>query len=183
MPVARSVITLRPAPIPLTLRNYMSTPQIDRIAVGETAPNFTATIQDGSELTLSDHRGAWVALYFYPKDDTPGCTKQACNLRDGLESLKEHGITVVGVSEDDVESHEAFAEKYDLPFPIVADPDHEVLGAYGVYGERSMYGNTFLGTARTTYLIDPEGTIRHVFKRPKTGDHTAEILKKYEGLK
>jgi thioredoxin-dependent peroxiredoxin len=160
----------------------MSTPQIERIDVGETAPDFTGTIQDGSEITLSDHRGSWVALYFYPKDDTPGCTKQACNLRDGMERLKEHGITVIGVSEDDVASHEAFAGKYELPFPIVADPDHQVLDAYGVYGERSMYGNTFLGTARTTYLIDSEGVIRHVFKRPKTGNHTTEILEKYDGL-
>ena len=160
----------------------MSTPQIERIDVGETAPDFTGTIQDGSEITLSDHRGSWVALYFYPKDDTPGCTKQACNLRDGMGRLKEHGITVIGVSEDDVASHEAFAGKYELPFPIVADPDHQVLDAYGVYGERSMYGNTFLGTARTTYLIDSEGVIRHVFKRPKTGNHTAEILEKYDGL-
>jgi peroxiredoxin Q/BCP len=161
----------------------MSTQQIDRLDVGETAPDFTAPTQDGSSLTLSDYRGSWVALYFYPKDDTPGCTKQACNLRDGMAELKEHGVSVVGVSEDDVESHEAFADKYDLPFPIVADPDHDVLDAYGVYGERNMYGNTFLGTARTTYLIDPDGVIRHVFKRPKTSDHTAEILKKLEKAK
>lgn len=160
----------------------MSTPQIERIPVGQPAPDFTGQIQDGSDLTLSDYRGSWVALYFYPKDDTPGCTKQACNLRDGMASLEEHGIKVIGVSEDDVDSHEEFAEKYNLPFPIVADPEHEVLDAYGVYGERSMYGNTFLGTARTTYLIDPDGVVRHVFKRPKTSDHTAEILKKYEGM-
>jgi peroxiredoxin Q/BCP len=99
-----------------------------------------------------------------------------------MSDLSEHGVRVIGVSEDDVESHSDFADKYDLPFPIVADPEHEILDQYGVYGERNMYGNTFLGTARTTYLIDPDGVIRHVFKRPKTGDHTAEILKKLEGL-
>lgn len=161
----------------------MATQQINRLESGETAPDFTAPTQDGSTLSLSDYRGQWVALYFYPKDDTPGCTKQACNLRDGIGTLEDEGVAVVGVSEDDVDSHEAFAEKYDLPFPIVADPDHDVLDAYGVYGERSMYGNTFMGTARTTYLIDPDGVIRHVFKRPKTGDHTAEILSKLDGLK
>jgi len=163
-------------------RISMSNPQIARIEVGEPAPDFSGPTQDGSAITLSEYRGEWVALYFYPKDDTPGCTKQACNLRDGMSDLSEHGVRVIGVSEDDVESHSDFADKYDLPFPIVADPEHKILDQYGVYGERNMYGNTFLGTARTTYLIDPDGVIRHVFKRPKTGDHTAEILKKLEGL-
>lgn len=156
--------------------------KIDRLSVGNEAPNFTAPIQDGSQLTLSDYRGRWVALYFYPKDATPGCTKQACNLRDGFDDLKDRDVAVIGVSEDDVESHEDFAAKHDLPFPIVADPGHAVLNAYGVYGERSMYGNTFQGTARTTYLIDPGGVIRHVFKRPKTSAHVEEILSKLDGM-
>jgi peroxiredoxin Q/BCP len=155
---------------------------IDRLEPGREAPDFDAPTQAGDTLRLSDYRGQWVALYFYPKDGTPGCTKQACNLRDGESRLKQAGITVIGVSEDDVSSHEAFADEYDLPFPLVADPDHDVLNAYGVYGERNMYGNTFMGTKRTTYLIDPGGIIRHVFKRPKTGEHTAEILKKFEAL-
>ena len=153
---------------------------IDRLEPGQEAPDFEAPTQTGDTLRLSDYRGQWVALYFYPKDDTPGCTKQACNLRDGEMQLKQAGIAVIGVSEDDTASHEAFADKYDLPFPLVADPDHDVLNAYGVYGERNMYGNTFMGTKRTTYLIDPDGIVRHVFKRPKTGEHTAEILKKFE---
>lgn len=156
---------------------------IDRLDVGTAAPDFTAPTQDGSDVTLSDFRGQWVALYFYPKDDTPGCTKQACSLRDGYARLQEAGVAVIGVSEDDVESHEAFAAKHDLPFPLVADPDHDVLNAFGVYGERNMYGNTFMGTKRTTYLIDPEGVIRHVFKRPKTKVHDAEILEKLDGLR
>jgi len=155
---------------------------IDRLEPGQEAPDFDAPTQTGDSLRLSDYRGQWVALYFYPKDDTPGCTKQACNLRDGEAELQGAGIAVIGVSEDDVDAHEAFAAKYDLPFPLVADPEHAVLDAYGVYGERQMYGNTFMGTARTTYLIDPDGVIRHVFKRPKTGAHTAEILKKFEAL-
>jgi peroxiredoxin Q/BCP len=155
---------------------------IDRLDVGTEAPNFTAPTQDGTSISLRDYHGEWVVLYFYPKDDTPGCTTQACNLRDGYTRLQEEGLAVIGVSEDDVASHEDFATKHDLPFPLVADPDHEVLNAYGVYGERSMFGNTFMGTKRTTYLIDPEGVIRHVFKRPKTDAHTDEVLEKYEAL-
>jgi peroxiredoxin Q/BCP len=155
---------------------------IDRLDVGQEAPDFTAAIQDGTSLTLSDYHGEWVVLYFYPKDDTPGCTAQACNLRDGYQALQDAGLTVIGVSEDDATSHEAFADAHDLPFPLVADPDHAVLNAYGVYGERSMFGNTFMGTKRTTYLIDPEGMIRHVFKRPKTDAHTQEVLRTFERL-
>lgn len=155
---------------------------IERLTPGQAAPDFEAPTQTGNTVRLSDFRGQWVALYFYPKDDTPGCTKQACNLRDGEARLQDAGITVIGVSADDVASHEAFADKYDLPFPLVADPEHTILEAYGVYGERQMYGNTFMGTARTTYLIDPDGVIQHVFKRPKTGSHTEEILGKFEAL-
>jgi len=155
---------------------------IERLEPGQEAPDFEAPIQAGDTLRLSDYRGQWVALYFYPKDGTPGCTKQACNLRDGEAQLQQEGIVVIGVSEDDVSSHEQFADEHDLPFPLVADPDHEVLNAYGVYGERTMYGNTFMGTKRTTYLIDPDGVVRHVFKRPKTDDHTTEILSKFEVL-
>ena len=140
---------------------------------GERAPDFEAPTQTGEPLRLSDLRGRPVALYFYPKDDTPGCTKQACNLRDDYAALQEAGI---GVSGDEVASHERFAEKYDLPFPLVADPDHEILNAYGVWGERSLYGKKVTGTKRTTFLIGGDGTIRHVFKRPKTAEHAQEIL-------
>ena len=160
----------------------MATPQIDRLEVGDKAPDFTAPTQYGIPLSLSEYRGQWVALYFYPKDGTPGCTKQACNLRDGSKELDAAGVKVIGVSEDDAASHQDFAEEHDLPFPLVADPDREVLTDYGVYGERSMYGNTFMGTKRTTYLIDPDGIIRHVFKAPKTERHTGEILDKLKSL-
>jgi peroxiredoxin Q/BCP len=160
-----------------------STPQIDRLAPGTPAPDFTAPTQHGTTLSLSDYRGQWVALYFYPKDDTPGCTKQACNLRDHVGDLDAEGVAVVGVSGDDVGSHEAFAQKYDLPFPLVADPGRAIQDAYGVYGERTLYGKKIVGLKRTTYLIDPEGVVRHVFKRPKTDDHAAEILRKLDKVK
>lgn len=148
--------------------------------VGQPAPDFEGRTQDGDTVRLSDYRGRKLALYFYPKDDTPGCTKQACSLRDDYSKLLDHGIAVVGVSADDVDSHARFAEKYELPFPLVADPEHRVLKAYGVRGERNLYGRTFMGTKRTTFLIDEEGTIHHIFKRPNTGAHAQEILEKFK---
>lgn len=148
-------------------------------AAGQAAPSFAGQTQTGETIRLADYQGQKVALYFYPKDDTPGCTKQACNLRDHDARLREAGIAVIGVSPDEVDSHAAFAEKYRLPFPLVADPEREILNAYGVWGERNLYGNKFMGVKRTTFLIDEAGQIVHVFKRPKVADHTAEILKKF----
>ena len=145
---------------------------------GEEAPDVQGITQSGETLRLSDLRGRPVALYFYPKDDTPGCTKQACNLRDEYGALQEAGVAVVGVSGDDTASHERFAEKYSLPFPLLADPEHEILNAYGVWGERNLYGKKFMGVKRTTFLIGPDGMIQHVFKRPKTDAHAQEILAK-----
>jgi peroxiredoxin Q/BCP len=147
---------------------------------GTPAPDFEGRIQDGSVIRLSDYRGRKVALYFYPADDTPGCTKQACNLRDDYRRLLDRGIAVIGVSADDIASHARFADKYDLPFPLVSDPEHHILNLYGVWGEKSLYGRTVVGTKRTTFIIDEEGIIRSVIKRPKTGDHANEILKKVE---
>jgi len=149
---------------------------------GDPAPDFTAATGSGDTITLSDHRSEWVLLYFYPKDNTPGCTKQACNLRDNFALLKDEGVTVIGVSGDDEASHERFAGKYDLPFPLVADTDRAVMEQYGVWGEKNFYGKKSMGIKRTTFLIDPEGTVRHVFKRPKTGEHTEEVLAKREAL-
>lgn len=148
------------------------------LEVGTEAPDFTSTTHDGTEVSLAAHRGRRVALYFYPKDATPGCTKQACNLRDELARLGEHEIDVIGVSPDDLASHEKFAAKHELTFPLVADPDHEIIDAYGVWGEKKNYGKTYMGLARTTFLIDPDGVIQHVFKRPKVADHAAEIISK-----
>lgn len=147
--------------------------------VGEKAPSFKGKTQDGDTISLSDYRGRKVALYFYPKDDTPGCTKQACNLRDGYQVLLDAGIAVIGVSTDDVASHSKFAEKYELPFPLVADAEHKVVTMYGVYGEKNLYGRKFMGTKRTTFLIDENGTVVHVFKRPKVKEHTSEILDRF----
>jgi peroxiredoxin Q/BCP len=153
----------------------------DMPEAGTAAPDFEGVTQTGETIRLSDFRGAPVALYFYPKDDTPGCTKQACNLRDHSADLAEHGVQVVGVSGDPVESHERFAAKYDLPFPLVADPDRSIMEAYGVYGEKSFYGKLVVGVKRTTFLIGADGVVRHVFKRPKTDRHAEEILGKLHG--
>lgn len=146
---------------------------------GQQAPDFEAPAQDGSTVRLSDYRGRKVALYFYPKDDTPGCTTQSCNLRDNYGLLLSKGIAIIGVSADDVDSHKAFADKFSLPFPLVADPDKRIVNEYGVWGERNLYGNKFMGIKRTTFLIDEEGKIVHVFKRPKVEDHASEILTKF----
>lgn len=150
-------------------------------SVGDTAPLFEGKTQDGEVVRLADYRGRKVALYFYPKDDTPGCTKQACNLRDGFQDLLDAGIAVIGVSPDAVDSHRKFADKYELPFPLVADPEHEILAQYGVWGPKNLYGRIFGGVHRTTFLIDEDGVIRHVFKRPNVQGHTAEILEKAAG--
>lgn len=148
------------------------------LEAGVRAPAFTATTFDGQKIKLTDYKGKKVALYFYPKDATPGCTKQACNLRDNVEPLTEAGIAVIGVSPDANDSHEKFATKHELPFPLIADPDHKIIDKYGVWGEKQNYGKTYMGLQRTTFLIDENGKIMHVFKRPKTTDHAAEILSK-----
>ncbi|MCL4167273.1 UNVERIFIED_CONTAM: hypothetical protein GTU68_064490, partial [Idotea baltica] len=146
------------------------------LEVGVKAPAFTATTFAGQKVKLADYKGTKVALYFYPKDATPGCTKQACNLRDNIDDLTAAGIAVIGVSPDDNTSHEKFATKHELSFPLIADPDRKIIEKYGVWGEKQNYGKTYMGLQRTTFLIDEAGKIQHVFKRPKTNDHTAEIL-------
>lgn len=145
--------------------------------VGTPAPLFTGVTQTGEPIRLVDYRGRKVALYFYPKDDTPGCTKQACSLRDGWSALAGAGIEVIGVSADQAGTHARFAEKYALPFPLVADPDHEVLNLYGTWGERNRYGIRSMGILRTTFLIDEEGRIRKVIRRPDVNDHAEEVLR------
>ncbi len=150
----------------------------DRLEPGTPAPDFTAPTQDGT-LTLSDLRPARVALYFYPKDDTPGCTKQACSLRDGSAELKAAGVTVIGVSADDTASHGRFAEKYDLSFPLVVDEGNRIATAYGIFGERTLYGRKVIGVQRTTFLVDENGVIADVIKRPKVDEHAAEVLRRF----
>ena len=145
---------------------------------GDPAPPFEGRDQHGRTVRLSDFAGRTLALYVYPKDDTPGCTKQACNLRDHTAELEAAGVAIVGVSADSVESHAAFADKYDLPFPLLADPDREIIEAYGAWGEKSFYGKRSVGIKRTTVLVGPDGRVLHVFRRPKTDRHAAEILAK-----
>lgn len=146
------------------------------LAAGTAAPDFSATDQHGNPVRLSDFTGRKLVLFFYPKDDTPGCTKEACNLRDNYEALQAAGYAIVGVSVDDEASHLKFIEKYSLPFPLLADTDHAIVEAYGVWGEKNMYGKKFMGTSRVTYVIDAEGTIAHVFKKVDTENHAAQIL-------
>lgn len=146
------------------------------LKTGDAAPDFAAQNQNGDTIRLSDFRGQKVVLYFYPKDDTPGCTKEACNLRDNHEALREAGYTVLGVSVDPVASHQKFIEKYQLPFDLLADPDKQIVEAYGVWKEKNMYGKKYWGTARTTFLINEEGTIDKIFKKVKSAEHAAQIL-------
>ena len=148
------------------------------LEAGTKAPDFSATTFSGDTVSLSDYAGKMLALYFYPKDATPGCTAQACNLRDNLELLAGHDVAVIGVSPDDDASHEKFSTKHELPFPLIADPDHKLIGPYGVWGEKQNYGKTYMGLQRTTFLIDGDGVIKHVFKRPKTKAHAEEVISK-----
>ncbi len=140
------------------------------------APEFTLRTDADEEVSLEDFRGRKVVLYFYPKDDTPGCTKEACAFRDAHDEYEARGVTVLGVSPDTVASHRKFRSKYDLPFTLLADPDHEVAERYGVWKEKSMYGRTYMGVDRTTFLIDEEGRIAKVFPKVRPEGHAAEIL-------
>jgi peroxiredoxin Q/BCP len=143
---------------------------------GKKAPAFTAKDQNEKSHKLSDYKGQWVALYFYPKDNTPTCSTQACNLRDNIALLKKNKVQVLGVSPDDAKSHKKFEEKFDLPFPLLIDADKKIMEKYGVWGEKQMYGRTYMGVKRTTYLINEEGKIAHVFLKPKSKEHAEEIL-------
>jgi peroxiredoxin Q/BCP len=147
---------------------------------GDAAPDFESRDAEGNTVKLSDLRGQKVALYFYPKDDTPGCTKEACSLRDGHSELTRRGIKVIGVSTDDEKSHRKFAEKYSLPFTLLADTDHKVAERYGVYGEKQFMGKTYMGVSRKTFLIDEQGRVRKVFDKVNVDEHADEVLKAFE---
>jgi thioredoxin-dependent peroxiredoxin len=144
--------------------------------VGEKAPAFRTMDQDGEKISLEDFRGRKVVLYFYPKDDTPGCTKEACAFRDEFAAFRRRKVEVLGVSVDDEKSHEKFARKFSLPFRLLADPDRKIVNAYGVWGEKSMYGRKYMGTHRVTYLIDEKGKVAAVWPKVKPETHAAEIL-------
>ncbi len=146
------------------------------LSVGAAAPDFEASDQNGRTVRLSELRSKKVILYFYPKDDTPGCTKEACGFRDGYQALQAAGYVVLGVSADDVASHKRFAEKYNLPFSLLADPERKIIKAYGAWGTKNMYGKTYEGTLRVTYIIDENGHIAAVFPKVKPETHAQEIL-------
>jgi peroxiredoxin Q/BCP len=143
---------------------------------GSKAPIFKAVDQDGKAISLADYKGKKVILYFYPKDDTPGCTAQACNLRDNYSLLVKKGYQVIGVSTDSVKSHKKFEEKFQLPFPLISDEDKKIVDKYNLWGEKKFMGRTYMGTTRTTFLIDETGKIVKIIAKPDTANHTEEVL-------
>ncbi len=150
------------------------------LSEGSKAPAFKGKDQNNQNVSLADFKGKKVVIYFYPEDDTPTCTLQACNLRDNFSLLKKKGIVVLGISPDEVKKHKKFEDKYELPFTLVADPTHSIIDKYGVWGEKNLYGRRYMGLHRTTFLIDEKGIIQKIFLKPKSKQHTEEILKAWE---
>ncbi|MBK7712825.1 MAG: thioredoxin-dependent thiol peroxidase [Bacteroidales bacterium] len=146
---------------------------------GSKAPQFEGIDQDGKAVKLSDLAGKKIVLYFYPKDNTPGCTAEACNLRDNYDSLIKQGFIVIGVSPDSEKSHKGFAGKFSLPFPLIADTSKKIMNDYGVWGEKKMYGRSYMGVIRTTFIIDEKGIIEKIIEKVDTSGHTAQIFKLY----
>jgi peroxiredoxin Q/BCP len=147
---------------------------------GQKAPFFQGKDQNGNNISLDDFRGKKLVLYFYPKDNTPGCTNEACNLRDNYDDLIERGFAIVGVSPDSEKSHQKFAGKHNLPFPLIADTEKKILSDYGAWGEKKMYGKSFMGVLRKTFIINEEGLIEDVIKKVDTKNHADQIYKLYE---
>ena len=154
----------------------MAKPLELKLSAGKMAPDFTAATQDGRRISLSDFKGQNVILYFYPKDDTPGCTKEACAFRDEFSAFKKQGAVVIGVSTDSAKSHARFAEKYKLPFTLVSDEDRAIVQAYGVWGEKRFMGRKYLGTHRITFLIGRDGRIKQVWPEVKPQEHVPQVL-------
>jgi thioredoxin-dependent peroxiredoxin len=146
------------------------------LKIGDKAPQFEQKDQNGNIVKLSDFAGKKVVLYFYPKDDTPGCTAQACNLNENLPAMKAKGFEIIGVSVDGEKAHQKFIKKYDLKFTLLSDEDHQMVESYGVWVEKSMYGKTYMGTARTTFIIDEQGIITDIISKVDTKNHTEQIL-------
>ncbi len=144
---------------------------------GDKAPAFTAPDQNGKQVSLADYKGKKLVLFFYPEDDTPTCTIQACNLRDNYALLKKHGFEVLGISPDAPSKHKKFEIKYSLPFTLLADPEHAVIDKYGVWGMKKLYGREYMGLHRTTFVLDQKGVIKKIFLRPKNKQHAEEIIK------
>jgi peroxiredoxin Q/BCP len=149
---------------------------------GKAAPDFTLADQQGRKVTLSKLKGSPVVLYFYPKDDTPGCTTEACNFRDSFADYKKAGAVILGISPDDSESHAKFAKKFDLPFPLLADHEKKVSEAYGVWKEKSMYGKKYMGVERTTFLIDAQGVVHKAYPKVKVPGHSDAVLEALKAL-
>ena len=150
-----------------------------KLKEGAKAPDFAVSDGQGNTVRLKDLRGKRVVLYFYPKDDTPGCTKEACSFRDSFAKFKRHGIEVLGVSLDNERSHQKFTQKYDLPFRLLADTDRTVSEAYGTYGEKKFMGRSYMGNNRMTFLIDEQGKIKKIFSKVKPEDHAEEVLQAF----
>lgn len=147
------------------------------IEINSPAPNFSLKGQDNIERELKDYLGKWVVVYFYPKDDTPGCTTEACSFRDGFAELKAHNVQILGISKDSVKSHQKFAEKYNINFPLLSDPDKTVIHAYNSWGEKKFMGRIFEGILRNTFLINPEGKVVKIYEKVTPKNHAQEILK------
>lgn len=143
---------------------------------GQAAPAFSGEIESGETVSLADYKGKKLILYFYPKDNTPTCTKEACNLRDNFEALQAQGYEILGVSPDSKKKHQNFINKFDLPFSLIADTDNTILEQYGVWGEKKMYGKTYMGVIRTTFIINEEGMIERIIDKVKAAEHTEQIL-------
>lgn len=148
------------------------------LQAGDKAVDFTGVQDDGRTVSLDRFRGQKLLLYFYPKNNTPGCTAEACSLRDGYQALQAQGVAVVGVSPDSIASHQGFKAKHSLPFPLIGDADHTISQAYGAWGEKNLYGKKTIGMIRKSFLIDEQGVIMHVFGRVKTKEHAAQVLEK-----
>ena len=159
-----------------TTKAAKSAPSTRQLKIGQKAPAFALPNQDGKVMRLSDFKGKKVVLYFYPKDDTPGCTKESCAFRDGLDEIHDSGAVVLGISGDSVDSHKKFAKKFNLNFPLLSDEKKTVLQAYGVWKEKSLYGRKFMGIERTTFIIDEQGKLDDIFQKVKVDGHLEEVL-------
>ena len=153
---------------------------MNRPKIGDKAPDFKVKNQDGEVVTLNDFKGKKVVIYFYPKDNTPGCTAQACNIKENYDEITKRGIVILGVSADSEKKHQSFINKYELPFSLLADEDHTLLNLYGVWGEKKFMGRVYDGIHRTTFVLDEDHVVIGVIEKPKTKDHTREILEIYD---
>ncbi len=172
----RSTATTRGRAQSKTVAKAVPGPSTVALKVGQKAPAFSLPTQDGTIKRLADFAGKKVVLYCYPKDDTPGCTKESCDFRDGLEEVHDHGAVVLGISGDSVASHKKFAKKFDLKFPLLSDETKTTLRAYGVWKEKSLYGRKFMGIERTTFIINERGKIENIFQKVKVNGHLEEVL-------